>query len=373
MVATVNRPCYVTRGEVMRALDVKAAAYNSQQIDRKLNTGSETVDSICKRYFYPVDATYKFDWPNYQYAYPWRLWLDQYEMAAQPTLVVSGSLLPQPVVIPPGDYIMQPVNEGPPFNSIELRRDMNSAFGNNSTPQLDIAITGSFGYWNKVVPAGQIAAAISSTTQNTVQMNAGPLAGPDVGNVLVVEAERMLVTDIHYISTGINTVSGATTAKNNDDVLVVPDGTQFSVDETLLIDAEWMLIQNIAGNNLLVKRAWGGSILQTHNAGAVISANRLLTVQRGMLGTAAATHLNGTQAYIIDTPGLAKEVAVATAIIGMINEPAGYSVQTTASWYGSNARTNSVQKEAAPGVGYQGLLAMLEQSSLVRMARSRVI
>lgn len=368
---TVIRPCYVTREEVKRALDVKASAYSYQQIDRKLNSASDTVDGLCQRHFYPVDATYTFDWPNYQYAYPWVLWLDQHELAAQPTLVESGFYLSQPVRFPAGSYICQPVNDGPPFTSIELRRDMTVSFGNNTTPQNDIGITGSFGYWLQTIPVGTIVSAITSA-QTSVQTSAGPLAGADVGDVLFVDGERMLVTDCNFVSTGITPVSGCVTEQKSDATLVVPDGTQFSKGEILLYDSECLLVQNIIGNNILVKRAYDGTSLSTHGS-SILSANRLLTVNRGQLGTPATAHNQGAVASVNEVPGLAKEVAIATAVIGMTNEPAAYSVQTTASWYGSNARMNSSQREAAPGVGYQGLLAMLEQSILVRKARTRVI
>ncbi len=372
-IATVTRPCYATREEVMRALDIKAASYTAPQVDRKLVTASDTVDALAQRHFYPTDATYTFDWPNYQYAYPWRVWLDQLEMVAQPTLVVSGTYLPTPIVIPVGSYYMDPVNDGPPYTALQLRRDMNSSFGNNTTPQNDIGITGTFGYWMKTTPCGTIAAAISTTTQSTVQVSAGALAGPGVGDVLIVDSERMLITDANYISTGIVTTgAGGNTALANDNTLTVPDGTQFSVGEILLLDSEWMLLQGVFGNNLMVKRAWGGSVLSAHSNPA-IWANRLLTVNRGVLGTAAATHTVNAPAVITAVPGMVKDLAIATATIGLVNEPAAYSVQTTASWYGGNARMNTSQKEAAPGVGYQGLLMMFEQSIYTRKARTRVI
>jgi hypothetical protein len=374
-IATVTRPCYCTREEVMRALDIKPAAYTAPQIDRKLVAAAGAVDGMCKRKFYPEDTTYVFDWPNYQYAYPWRLWLDQYEMAAQPTLVVSGTYLDTPVVIPTGTYFMDPINEGPPYNSLQLRRDLNSSFGNNTTPQNDIGITGTFGFWTNTTPCGPIAAAITSTTQNTVQMAAGPLAGAGVGDVLIIGSERMLVTDCNYISTGIATTgSGGNSAQNNDNTLTVPDGTQFSASEILLLDSEWMLIQTIYGNNIVVKRGWGGSVLTTHN-NPTIWANRLLSVNRGVLGTSPSTYTQGTQASISEVPGLVKDVAIATAVIGITNEPSAYAilVPTYNSQTGSAMNFLGSNAEAAPGVGYQGLLQLLGDSIYVRKLRTRVI
>jgi len=358
----------------MRALDITPAAYTAPQIDRKLTAAADAVDGICQRKFYPTDATYTFDWPNYQYAYPWRLWLDQFEMAAQPTLVVSGTYLPVPVVIPVGSYFMAPINDGPPYTSLELRRDMNSSFGNNTTPQNDIGITGSFGYWMQTTPAGSLSASIATTAQGTAQVSAGALAGPGVGDVMIVDSERMLITNSSYISTGITPSSGGTTNLASDNTLAVPDGTQFNPGEILLIDSEYMLLQNVFANNLLVKRAWGGTVLSTHS-GSPIWANRLLSVTRGILGTTATTHLVNAPIVINQVPGLIKDCAIATAVVGLTNEPAAYAilVPSYGSQTGASMATLGANAEAAPGVGYQGLLQLLTNSIYVRKVRTRVV
>lgn len=369
--ATVTRPCYVTRDEVMRALDVSPTAAEAQKIDGLCMAGTEFVDAECQRHFYPIDATYTFDWPNYQYTYPWKLYLNQLELAAAPTKVVSGFYLPTPVDIT-ANVIAQPINDGPPFTSIELRRDKNSAFGNNPTPQNDIAITGTFGYWLNLVPCTNLAVALVDTTGTTVQTAAGPTAGPGAGDVIVIGSERLLVTDINYSSTGITAISGGNNALKNDNVIAVANGTLFSNLEVILMDQEFMLITNVLGNNLIVQRAWGGSILATHSS-PVIWANRLLTVTRGALGTTAATHLTNAPVLRCEYPSLVRQVARAHALIGQISEPAAYSVQTTASWFGSNARMNDSQRTPAAGVGFQGLLTQLQDSIFVRKARSAVI
>ncbi len=85
-----------------------------------------------------------------------------------------------------------------------------------------------------------------------------------------------------------------------------------------------MLITDIAGNVLTVKRAWDGSVLATH-VGATVYAPRLLTVVRGVLGTAAATHLNGAAVAVHAVPGLVRELAVAEALNLFLQESAGYA------------------------------------------------
>ena len=366
----IYRPCYCTREEVKRALDIKGVAYNNEQIDRNIQSASDDIDGLCARKFYPVDATYKFDWPNYQYTYPWKLYLDQYELAGQPTLVVTGTFLPVPVVIPSTDYYPMPINEGPPFTRIELRRDLNSFFGANTTPQQDIGITGAFGYWLKTQPGGTLTAAMTDTTTPTLQMSAGTGVFVGVGDVIIVDNERMLVTDSQLVSTGISpTGNGAQTVSANDNTLAVASGAAFTPGETLMEDSEAMRILFINGNNLIVKRGWDGTILAAHS-NSVLSANRQITVVRGALGTTAATHLINAPINVLSIPGLVKELAVATAEVGLTQEPAAYS--NTLVSISAAGRTGGQQKEPVPGPGLPDLRDRVF-TRYARKARTRVV
>lgn len=375
MASTIYQPCYATREEVARALDVKAAAYNSAQLDRQIVAATDSAEDLCKRFFFSVVAQYTFDWPNFQYAYPWRLWLNQFELAAQPTLFESGFYTASPVVFPPGSYICGPVNSGPPFTYIDLRRDQNYSFGNNTTPQNDIAITGSFGFWTKTSPVGTLAAAMTDTTGTTVQSSVASGAGPGVGDVLNIDSEKMIIQDASYVSSGVLSSSGCTTASAADNTLGVPSGPAFNVGETLILDSETMLIVNILGNNLVMKRAWEGSVLSTHSTGVTIYVRRSLTVLRGALGTTAATHSVNAPMSINTVPALVKQLAVAEALVGTVQEPGGYTSGTTA-----NSRANDVYggtthaqvREPIPGVGIAGLRDHV-YTLYGRKARSRVI
>jgi hypothetical protein len=367
--ATIDRPCYITRNAVRRALDVKQAAYASDRIDRAIMAGSDAVEDTCQRHFYPIDGVRQFDWPNYQYTYPWVLYLDQWELAAQPTLFTTGSLLPTPVVIPEGSYICQPINDGPPFTSIELRRDMNVAFGYNTTPQLDIAITGTFGYWMRTNPAGQFTASVGED-DITVQVSDGALV--DAGDVLIAGSERMIVTDTAYVDTSISFTSGITTAQANDNVGVVPDGTAFSAGEVILVDFEWMLIQNIVGNNVVVKRAWSGAVLATHSGGP-IWAQRQLSVMRGQLGTTPASYDADTAIVTNAVPGLCQEMALAEALVWLAQEPTGFGGGPSPQKTTTALRQGGSLAEQSPGAGLPDIRYRLENSQYTRKARSRVI
>jgi hypothetical protein len=346
----------------MRALDIRQAAYSRERIDRAVLSGAEAVDSITQRRFFYDTTTHSWDWPNFQYAAPWRVWFDSHEMAGAPSLFVTGSLLPVPVVIAPGQYIMQPVNDGPPWTYIELRRDLNSAYGYNETPQNDIAITGPFGYWMRTRAAGSLAASVSTTGITTIMVNDGVSVG--VGDVVNVDSERMIVYDSNYTDTTI-TFGGLSTAQANDNIVNVADGTQFARDEIIQVDSEWMLIQAIQGNNLIVKRGYDASVLSAHTGGT-IWARRSLSVLRGALGSVAATHTDGAAIAVDETPGLCRQLAIAEAVVWLTQEPGAYG--------GSSAPMQpSSEGEPAPGAGLPDLRTRVLASRYTRKARSRVI
>jgi hypothetical protein len=350
--------CYATREEVQRALDIKGIASNSAQTDRACRAASRDIDSQMQRVFYPTSTTHYFDWPSFQYAYPWRLWLDQWELADIPTALTSGG-----VTIPLTACNFEPVNSGPPYTYVELRRDQPYSFGVGSTPQRDIAITGTWGYTADTKPAGQLAAAVTSTTATSVTVTDGSLVG--VGDLLIIDSERMLITGRSSTDTGQTVLAGGTTVSPADNAVTVTDGTQVHVGEALQIDAERMLILDVTGNIATVKRAWDGTVLAAHTVGARIYAFRTLTVQRGQLGTTAATHGNASAASIHRVPALIKDLAVAEAEDQVLQEIAGYA-RTVPSQSGNSkslpASTNALEDLRKRAYGAYG-----------RKARSRVI
>jgi hypothetical protein len=364
----VDQPCYCTREQVRRALDVKLASYANEQIDRAICSAADAVEGLAQRKFYPQDKTVKFDWPNFQYAYPWRVWLDNNELAAPATLVTTGSLLAVPIVIPQTAIIYQPVNDGPPFNRIELRRDMNYGFGNNTTPQLDIAITGTFGYWTKTRAAGNATANISNV-DSSISVSDGISIG--VGDVVIADSERMLVIDANFGDTGI-AFSGLQTASANDNIVMVADGTKFTTGEVLQVDAEWILIVQIMGNTMMVKRGWSGSVLAAHTGGT-LWARRTLAVLRGQLGTTAAVHNSGVALAITEVPSLVRQVAVAEAEVWLTQEPSAYGGSANPQKTSIVNRGGFAVSESIIGAGLPDLRQRLCNSRLTRKIRTRVI
>ena len=66
----VTRPTYCTRDDVKLAPDFAETTRGNSRIDRALVSVSDIIDGQMKRRFYPIDTTYKWDWPNWQYHVP---------------------------------------------------------------------------------------------------------------------------------------------------------------------------------------------------------------------------------------------------------------------------------------------------------------
>lgn len=305
---------YTTRETVKGALDSAETARNNSQVDRAIAAATGTIEGRLHRRFYPELGTRYFDWPNARGVRPWRLWLNQHELISA-TSITSGG-----VAISAGDYLLRP-DDGPPYTHVEINLASSAAFAAGSTHQRAIAIAGLWGHRSDEEPAGGLAEALDAS-ETAVDVTDSAAVG--VGHILRVGSERMIVTGKSMLDTGQNL--GGTLASNKADVTVpVTTGSSYAVDEIILVDAERMLIVDIAGNNLIVKRAWDGSVLAAHTAGADIYAPRTLTVTRGDLGTTAATHDIGAAVVRHAPPPVIVRLATALAIDTIHQESSGYA------------------------------------------------
>jgi hypothetical protein len=317
-VAVISRPSYCSREDVKRAPDFEGTARGNAQIDRAIQSVSDLIDGELHRVFYPRDATYKFDWPNSSFAPPWRLWFGQWDLIAA-TSVES----PHGTTIPLSTVIFRPVNRKPgwPYTHMEIDRSTSSAFGAGPTPQLAIWMTGTWGFTADTDPAGTLTAAVSDTTGTTVTVSDSSLLG--VGDLAIVDSERMLVTERRMVDTTV-AFTGLSSASAADNILGVPDGTKFSAGEVLQFDTERCLVSSVTGNSLELARAWDGTILAAHTSGTIYAA-RQLTVARGQLGTAAATHSNAAPVSRHRPPGLIRDLGIAESVNRVLQETSGYA------------------------------------------------
>jgi hypothetical protein len=311
------RPWYSTREEVKAELDVRETARSNGRIDRAIEAACETVEGCLHRVFYPQTDTRSFDWPNLQYARPWRLWLDGNEVVSVTSLTSGGT------AIDSSDFLLEPNQYGPPYDRIEINIGTSAAFGGGSTHQRDITITGVFGYRNDETTLGATTEALD-TSETSIDVDATTSAAVGIGSLLRIGSERVIVTGRTQLDTGQN-LGGNLTAANNNTSVAVSDGTLFAADEVILIDAEKMRIDDIAGNTLTVTRPWDGTTLAAHTIGADIYAPRTLTVTRGAAGTTAATHTSSATVYRWDPPAAVRQLCLAEALNDLLQGRAGYA------------------------------------------------
>lgn len=328
----ITEGVYTTRDTLKHALDIGETARNNTNIDRCIQSGARRVDGLCHRIFYPFTGTKYFDWPNNQGAVPWRLWLDESELISVSELSSGGT------TISSSNYNLEPQRTGPPYNRVEVKLSSSSAFGGGATFQQDIGITGLWGYSNEETNTG-VTAEVLDATETGIDVSGAVSAVVGVGSILRIESERFIVSNRLSLDTGQNLGGTGLTNLNNNLTVAVTDGTQFAVDELLTIDSERMLVVDITGNNLTVIRAYDGSTIAAHTAGADIYAQRTLVVARGALGTTAATHLSGSTVYRWNPPSGIAQLNLAEAIHELMQEQTGwFRTMSASSNFGGTAR-----------------------------------
>jgi hypothetical protein len=306
MSAVVGVPRHCSVEDVKLAISTQYTARVDPLILGDIESHTQAVQALLHRKFYPVIDTRYFNWPYLQYAWPETLHLAQHELISVTQLTSGGN------VIPPGNYQLEPRNEGPPYDQIELDLSTSSAFGGSAgTWQWNIAVTGVFGACNSTVPGGALAAGINDTV-TTLTVTDSSLVG--VGPAILIDSEYMTVEAKAMASTG-TTIGGNLAVSQAGTTVPVADGTKINAGETILIDAERMLVTDIAGNNALVKRAYDGTVLAAHTSGATVYAPRTLTVVRGCWGTTPASHSTAAAVLKHQVPALVRDLTVAEVVV----------------------------------------------------------
>lgn len=316
-------PWYCVREDVKLAMDMVDSARSNADIDRQIDASARMIDGAMHRTFWPQTDTRSWDWPDIQVAHPWRLWFDQNEMASVSQLSSSG------VVIPPSTYKLYP-NWAPGFGKsyqwLELDVSQMSTFNATATWQNSISASGVFmGCALNEFSAGTLASGINSSVTS---FSPGIPGYRGVGSILRIDNERMIVTGRTMVSTGIALV-GNLLAQMAGNLVGVADSTQVALGEVIMIDGEKMYVTDTSGpTNLVVKRAWDGTPLAAHTGGATIYAARQLTVQRGAVGTTAASHSTSAPILEYDPPALIRQLNVAQAVVNLTMTRAGYPSPT---------------------------------------------
>lgn len=342
---TVTRMTYCSRQTAMRAVDFRDGIDQDDAADRAIETASTNIDRQLHRVFYPFDGTRYFDWPNQggsgggQYAYPWRLWLDQNDLVVLTGFVTGG------VTIPLNQILLEPVNDGPPYEYLELDRSSTAAFGGNAaTPQHSIVPTGTWGYG---ADADQVAALAGNVLAGDAAITVTDGSKTGVGDLLVLgygrgaapfplalgyagaiapyQGERILVTDVAAAATGLTqSGAGCSTISDADKALATTGTGSLNAGEVIVLDSEQMLVEMVVAGVATVRRAWNGTALAAHS-GATVYAMRSLSVTRAMYGTTARTGSTDDPVFKHRVPSLIRDLGVAEAVNQVLQEGSGYA------------------------------------------------
>lgn len=355
----ITRPCYCTREDVKRALDVKTTARADTQVDHAIEAASDSIDGGVDRIggwllrrFYPEQRTMSFDWPDPNRARPWRLWLNQHTLISVTSMTSGG------VALAPGEYFLRP-DDGPPFSHVEINLSADGSFSSGDTHQRAVVIEGLYGFADQRAPAGALNGALDSSA-TTVTVTDSSAAG--IGDLVLIDEERLLVTGKTMTDTGVTLAADLAVNSGAVSVSVSSSSGAPAPGEVLLVDSERMLVVDAAGTTLTVRRAWDGSVLTAHTAGAGVYAPRRLTVARGAVGSTAAAHDDAAAVQRQVYPPLIHQLATAEALNTLLQETSGYA--RTVGGEGSS-------REATGG----GLAELREKAYTVygRKARKRAV
>lgn len=320
---------YATREQIMRSLEILQSSYRGSLIDDKLEWSSRLIDDACHRRFYPELRTIKKDWPSANYGYTWEVGLGDQEMISLGAVVSGGATITSSCFLRREDDLAEP-----PYTLLQVDLSSQNSFSAGPTFQRSLSITGTFGYsdTDTSLAGGALNAGINSSV-NTMQII--PSAGeftPGIGSLLLVGTERLVVAGRSMISAGA-TISADVTDRQAANVITSANASLIAPGETILIDGERMQVNDVAGNGLIVSRAWDGTPLSTHTTGATIYALRQFTVRRGQLGSTAAAHNMSDPVYVHRFP--VNEWCIAETVCAL-EQNAGAYARTVGT--GSSAR-----------------------------------
>lgn len=337
----MGRVVYCTREEVMDAFDVKEAANRFAQVDSAIASASDDIDGWLNRHKHgcaPTYATRYFDWPAGNYARPWRLWFDENELIEADTITFAGQTLTVDT-----DIFLEPINSGPPYTYAEINLNSQASFDNAGTRQRAGVITGTWGLRDDQKPAGTLASAVNGSV-TAWQVSDASLVG--VGSLLTAGSERVRVTGRTAVTTG-QTVTTDLGGFDSDREMTVANGTAIHAGEIVTVDTERMKVLAVTGNTVLVQRAYDGSVLGEHAAGATVYADRLLTVERAAQGSTAASHSQGDTLTVWEVPDLIRDLCRALAITRLEQEWSAYGARV----FSDEAERDSSGTEVVAGRG----------------------
>ena len=311
---------YTSRERVKRAATINGTS-NNEQIDRIIEASSREIDRSTRRNFIPKTATKTYRYPRIVPLPSWVIWLNE-DLQSVTTLQTKAQD-DTPTTIASSDYFLEPNNFGPPYNRIEIDQSSSAAWESGNTPQRSISISGIWGYSNETKNGGIIASGLdsSSTATSFICSDSSKIG---VGDTLLIDSERIFISDKSSAALGSILLNGALTATKSQ-VTVTVDGSHGIVaGEIIQVESERMYIESVSTNDLTVIRAYDGSVLAAHNDDSAVHIFRTLTIERAANGTAAATHSDSTIILIYKVPQDIESLCIAESLATYFQEEAGF-------------------------------------------------
>ena len=167
---------YATREAVKRAGKINGVL-SDVQIDRIIESVSRQLDLSTRRFFLPRTETRLYRWPPAQTSLLTVLWLDQDLLSV--TTLKSEAQNATPTTISSSDFFLEPNNQGPPYDRIEIDLSSTAAYQSGDTPQRSISVAGSWGYTNSTRSGGTVASGLDSDSTATTMVcsNATDICG----------------------------------------------------------------------------------------------------------------------------------------------------------------------------------------------------
>lgn len=295
-------PTYASPEACAAAFDIAPSVSALRRLSRICQTVARSIeDGLNAGTFYPV-----VDERSWRATGRGRLWFPR-PLVAVTALDFDGTAVT--------GYALEPRFTGPPYEWADLLDATSGAPGNGV-----VTVTGTWGWTDASRTVADLAGGIDASTTTVTVDDASQFGTYDL---IAVGSERMVVTGRALATTG-TTLSGNPTASAADTTIGVASGAAVAQGETIVVDSERMLVLDISGNNLLVRRAVDGTTLAAHTASTTVYAHRALTVERGALGTTAAAHLDGDDVLRHTPPDLIAELAIAEAQTILGQEGAGW-------------------------------------------------
>jgi hypothetical protein len=243
-------------------------------------------------------------------------------LGGQSELISVSAVSAGGVSIPTSSVLLYPTY-GPPFTRLELDHAGTASFSTAGTPQQAISVTGVFG--GAPIDERAVATLVEGLDDSETDIDVDSAASVGPGALLRCGTERMLVTESSALDTGVNLAGDIAAQKN---AVAVPLSTTVGAPRTrevIAIGGERMLVTDVIGTTAYVQRGYDGTPTAAHTTGADIYAYRTLTVDRGVLGTTATTHLTAAPLLRWLPPSPVEGLAVAETLNQLEQERSAYA------------------------------------------------